>query len=448
MKIICDSCGAKYTVSDEKVQGKTVKIKCRKCSAVIVVSTTGEVQTTGGGASPGTSYTVSVTDTDQRTMTVHQIVDAYNEGIIDAETFVWAEGMGDWLPLKDVDEVVDALHDAAEHIDAVEAVAAAPEEAGGEALGQTVAIPEGFNPEAAIAAAQADRAAAAAAPEANDQTVAMAGVSAADFGVPPEEPFGAVPAAVQQAAAVAAVGSGAGAFGSPSAAGGPPADAGVAAAGSGGDSSAIFSLDMLTAKAGGSQSAATSSSEDSGLIDLKALASGMGSDPGIAAPAAAPAGGVFPLGAPPPIELTAPTQAEPAVAQGGGSNKALVVGLGVVVVALAAGLLFVVMSGGDETTADAAAPATVVVTQIVQAPTPTTPAEPTATASASASSSAVAKAPPAVGGPVRRQPPKTTSGGGTTKAPPPPKAPPPAPKVGTCGCAKDNLMCLMQCKNK
>ena len=35
MKITCQSCQSKYTVSDEKVQGKTVKIKCRKCGATL-----------------------------------------------------------------------------------------------------------------------------------------------------------------------------------------------------------------------------------------------------------------------------------------------------------------------------------------------------------------------------------------------------------------------------
>ena len=41
MKITCQSCQSKYTVSDEKVQGKTVKIKCRKCGATILVNSGG-----------------------------------------------------------------------------------------------------------------------------------------------------------------------------------------------------------------------------------------------------------------------------------------------------------------------------------------------------------------------------------------------------------------------
>ena len=95
MKITCGSCAAKYTVSDDKVQGKTVKVKCRKCGAVIVVSSTGEVQTTGGGSAAassggGATYTVSVSDTDQRNMSMSEVIQAYNEGIIDAETYVRA----------------------------------------------------------------------------------------------------------------------------------------------------------------------------------------------------------------------------------------------------------------------------------------------------------------------------------------------------------------------
>jgi predicted Zn finger-like uncharacterized protein len=38
MKITCQSCQARYTIADEKVAGKTVKIMCRKCGAAIVVS--------------------------------------------------------------------------------------------------------------------------------------------------------------------------------------------------------------------------------------------------------------------------------------------------------------------------------------------------------------------------------------------------------------------------
>ena len=37
MKIECDKCGAKYSIADDKVRGKTFKIRCKKCSNVIIV---------------------------------------------------------------------------------------------------------------------------------------------------------------------------------------------------------------------------------------------------------------------------------------------------------------------------------------------------------------------------------------------------------------------------
>ena len=38
MKIVCQSCSAKYSIADDKVQGKKVfKIKCKKCGEDILV---------------------------------------------------------------------------------------------------------------------------------------------------------------------------------------------------------------------------------------------------------------------------------------------------------------------------------------------------------------------------------------------------------------------------
>src|SRR5262249_42315902 len=38
MKFLCDNCKAKYQIGDEKVAGKTVRMKCRRCGHAIVVS--------------------------------------------------------------------------------------------------------------------------------------------------------------------------------------------------------------------------------------------------------------------------------------------------------------------------------------------------------------------------------------------------------------------------
>jgi predicted Zn finger-like uncharacterized protein len=123
MKITCQACHSKYNVADEKVQGKIVKIRCRKCGATIVVH--GNAPATGTAPSPSEAppagritapdqaqWHVSLSDTDQRQMTLAELVSAYQAGIATQDTFLWTDGMADWKPLAEVDAVVLALNAA------------------------------------------------------------------------------------------------------------------------------------------------------------------------------------------------------------------------------------------------------------------------------------------------------------------------------------------------
>ena len=37
MKFLCDSCGTKYSIADDRVKGRVLKIRCKKCDFVITV---------------------------------------------------------------------------------------------------------------------------------------------------------------------------------------------------------------------------------------------------------------------------------------------------------------------------------------------------------------------------------------------------------------------------
>ncbi|HBU46732.1 MAG TPA: hypothetical protein DEB46_00350, partial [Myxococcales bacterium] len=37
MKFRCEHCGAKYSISDETVRGRILKIRCRACQDIMVV---------------------------------------------------------------------------------------------------------------------------------------------------------------------------------------------------------------------------------------------------------------------------------------------------------------------------------------------------------------------------------------------------------------------------
>jgi predicted Zn finger-like uncharacterized protein len=118
MKITCQSCQAKYTIADEKVLGKIVKIRCKKCSATIVVNGSDpsgapayvDSASQGGGGDEG--WMVNVADGDQRTMTDGDIVAAFQAGVVGVETFCWKDGMSDWLPLHEIEALFEACNAA------------------------------------------------------------------------------------------------------------------------------------------------------------------------------------------------------------------------------------------------------------------------------------------------------------------------------------------------
>jgi len=417
MKITCQSCQSKYTVSDEKVQGKTVKIKCRKCGATILVNSSGATTQSadaGGAATEETSaadagsYQVNVAEGDQRTMTLPEVVQAYNTSVITADTYVWAEGMADWQPLGQVQTIVDALNAAAQ--------GGAPDEAASEP---------------ARAAVKKD---------------ATRGGARDLFGADAQSDVSTSAPSYAGPARPARIGAG------------------------NEEQSALFSLSALTGRAATSPSAASSlgslgalastptkpsNNEDSGLIDLKALAAGAGAGPSTTTAAASllgDSGGLFELAAPPVTAAAAPAPEAAEEVKPQKNRTPLFIGIGAVVAVGAIVGAFMFMKGGPPpeetaaTTASAPANTPPALETAPPAPTPTV-AE---TAAPSASASAVAAAP--------KTTPKYTGGGskpagGTTKpagggGTAPATTAKPKPKSGGCGCAAGDLMCAMRCSAK
>jgi predicted Zn finger-like uncharacterized protein len=126
VKISCQSCQAKYTIADEKVLGKIVKIRCKKCGATIVIngnepdaSTQAHDQVQPGAAAGGVfdysaqqggePWTVNVSDGDQRSMTSAELVGAFHAGTVNDETYCWRDGMADWLPVREIPELQQAV---------------------------------------------------------------------------------------------------------------------------------------------------------------------------------------------------------------------------------------------------------------------------------------------------------------------------------------------------
>jgi predicted Zn finger-like uncharacterized protein len=114
MKIACESCGAKYSIADEKVQGKVFKIRCKRCSEVIVVRGDGQ----GGAASPAAAastpageaiWHVVINGDQAGPYSPEQLADMLAGGTVDWDAYVWAEGFDNWVPMRDVEALVSQI---------------------------------------------------------------------------------------------------------------------------------------------------------------------------------------------------------------------------------------------------------------------------------------------------------------------------------------------------
>ncbi|HXU71669.1 MAG TPA: GYF domain-containing protein [Polyangia bacterium] len=141
MKIVCDNCATKYSIADEKVRGKVFKIRCKKCSHIIVVrgGADGNVEASSRDAAPAAD--AGFPGEDQQTIAAragtpaagvpaagasgdavwHLVIDReqvgplapaevrqkFSNGEIDVETYAWREGFGDWLRLGSIEDFRD-----------------------------------------------------------------------------------------------------------------------------------------------------------------------------------------------------------------------------------------------------------------------------------------------------------------------------------------------------
>ena len=112
MKIICDSCGTKYSISDDKVRGKVFKIRCKKCSHIIVVRG-GESQDEAAVAAPAAAaaadggWHIVVEGEQVGPISEADVRARVERGEIRGDTYIWKEGFADWLKLSAVPEFAD-----------------------------------------------------------------------------------------------------------------------------------------------------------------------------------------------------------------------------------------------------------------------------------------------------------------------------------------------------
>ncbi len=437
MKISCPACAAKYSIADEKVSDRLAKIRCRKCSATIVIdgkANPPSVYTAAGEATTeasddasdsqaaGLQFTVDFGEGDQRTMSVPEIVAAYNASQITQDTYLWADGFADWKPLAEVEEVVAALNAGG----APAPAAAAPWASAAASPARTAARTAGRAP----------------APD------LFGGIDAAG-----SEDDVATSAPDHASAARGGGGGGGGGLGG-SAGGG-------SGTGARNESSVLFSLSALTSAASRPSSRpvapATASSgsanrEDSGLIDLKALTAAATKSEAAAAVALPTAPLISPLAAS-PLGIASPLGGgltAPATDYGAPQAKnktGLYIGGGIAVAAIAAvAIVFMLRPPPPPPAAAPVAAAPAPAPAPTPAPTPEVTATPPSTGTPASEEAPKAGAKTGGGG-IKRGGAVAPKKGGAAASPAPAEAPAaaPKPKRNPCGCAAGDLQCAMRC---
>ena len=385
MKIICQACQSKYTIADDKIQGKVAKIRCRTCGATVLIdgSAPGGGPTEGSAAPSATPtaaapWLVNVADGDQKPMSTQEIVEAYNAREVTTDTYVWKDGFSDWRPIGQIHEIVDALTSA---MRAATPAAAAPQAGGYQAPAEAARreAPRGAGGDLFTGGAKDD------------------GVVAS--------------AAAQQAA--------------------PPAAGAKGAAGE--ESSNIFSLGALTSSADAPfvpVSPAVKGKEDSGVIDLNALAKAQAAAAQqAAAPKPAAPQFLFPaaLGQ---VQPPAPVFDIPEPPRRSSMPKVVAIGV-VIAVGLVGVLLFATHK--EE-------PPPPPVASVAPAP-PEPPPPPTASEAPPAESAA----PVASARPTKKYVPRGTKRTSSETGVSVPTVPAAGPKRGPCGCAPGDMQCNIRC---
>ncbi|MCP4679920.1 MAG: DUF4339 domain-containing protein, partial [Deltaproteobacteria bacterium] len=179
MKFVCEHCGSKYTIADQKVRNKVLKIRCKKCDNIVKVRDPNLPSATVSPApskkdkpkasqsalenkfaasfrsekkqqSKGTpglyaavkrsaevleqqetdrvQWFVAINGSPVGPISARKVHTHKQAGRVTDGSLVWKEGMADWIPLRDCKEVVGLLA----HVD-IEATADKKEEAPKEA---------------------------------------------------------------------------------------------------------------------------------------------------------------------------------------------------------------------------------------------------------------------------------------------------------------------------
>lgn len=120
MKVVCDACTAKYQIPDERVAGRKLKIRCRKCGGAIIIrgDLLEEASEPAPAAAPAIAdeWHVSIDGDQHGPYTTDQMTSMLAAQQLDWDVFVWREGLADWQGALECTPLLEAAHAAGVHV--------------------------------------------------------------------------------------------------------------------------------------------------------------------------------------------------------------------------------------------------------------------------------------------------------------------------------------------
>lgn len=109
MKVVCEPCGTKYSIDDNRVAGKAFKIRCKKCSRDIIMrGAPAPVAETVPNAEPVPSagvWHVVLGSTQVGPIELAELYRLRATGRLDDDSLIWREGFDDWRKVETVAEM-------------------------------------------------------------------------------------------------------------------------------------------------------------------------------------------------------------------------------------------------------------------------------------------------------------------------------------------------------
>jgi predicted Zn finger-like uncharacterized protein len=108
MKVVCETCEAKYQIPDERVAGRRLKIRCRKCGGVMEARGD-ELVARGATSASSAEWFTSIDGTPIGPLSTDEIVSRISTGVLEWDAHVWREGYAEWKTIDAADTIVRAV---------------------------------------------------------------------------------------------------------------------------------------------------------------------------------------------------------------------------------------------------------------------------------------------------------------------------------------------------